>query len=379
MIELPAVLLGLAFIAVGIAAWLLGRRAARARIVRLPRDYYIGLDHLINDRFDRAAEVFARVARSDSDAAEIQFALGSLFRRRGEVDRAIAVHTRLQEREGSGVRDQATFALALDYLSAGLMDRAERLFEQLAAMRDYRREALEHLLKIYEQQGDWANALKVFGELPAEVQRERCRVAAHYLCELAELAVVQGDSARARVLIRQAREHSPELPRAQLLTARLLEADGDRATAQHLYMRALELAPALALEILPRLMRLVEVGEAKRVLEAVSERLQHSGRATPRQLAWLVAMALGPEPAAAPSAVAELLSGPPGAEPTMLGSLLARIGDAGGRYQCEECGLASVAWYWRCPKCRGWDSMRPAVLKWAERTESGLRTGPQTL
>src|SRR5271169_776273 len=109
MVELPPFILGLAFVAIGAAAWLLGRRFGRTHTVRLPRDYYIGLDHLINDRFDRAAEVFTRVALSDSDAAEIQFALGSLFRRRGEVDRAIAVHTRLQERGGVAVRDQATF------------------------------------------------------------------------------------------------------------------------------------------------------------------------------------------------------------------------------------------------------------------------------
>ena len=83
MFELPPLLLALAFIAVGWAAWFLGRRNGAARRIRLPRDYYIGLDHLINDRFDRAVEVFARMAEQDGDAAEIQFALGSLFRRRG--------------------------------------------------------------------------------------------------------------------------------------------------------------------------------------------------------------------------------------------------------------------------------------------------------
>ncbi len=110
VIDLPPFLLGLAFIAVGAVAWYIGRRSAVGRTVRLPRDYYIGLDHLINDRIDRAAEVFSRMADVDTrlhddgsraaidgDAAEIQFALGSLFRRRGEVDRAIALHTRLRE------------------------------------------------------------------------------------------------------------------------------------------------------------------------------------------------------------------------------------------------------------------------------------------
>jgi len=119
-------------------------------------------DHLINDRFDHAAEIFSRMAQADGDAAEIQFALGSLFRRRGEVDRAIAIHSRLREHGAAVLRDKAAFALALDYLSAGLMDRAERLLEELAASREYRNAALDHLLRSTEQQGDWANALKIF-------------------------------------------------------------------------------------------------------------------------------------------------------------------------------------------------------------------------
>src|SRR5689334_24317356 len=141
------------------------------------------------------------MAEQEGDAAEIQFTLGSLFRRRGEVDRAIALHTRLREEGPPAFREKAAFALGLDYLSAGLMDRAERLFEELSASREYRNAALEHLLRIYEQQTDWPNALKVFHQLPAPVQAERKRVAAHYLCELAEQALLQGDGERAQLLL----------------------------------------------------------------------------------------------------------------------------------------------------------------------------------
>src|ERR1700752_1692127 len=122
MFELPPVLLAIAFVLVGVAAWILGRRNGAARTVRLPRDYYVGLDHLINDRFDHAAEVFTRMAEAEGDAAEIQFALGSLFRRRGEVDRALALHSRLRDHGAPRRRDKAAFARGLDYQSAGLMD-----------------------------------------------------------------------------------------------------------------------------------------------------------------------------------------------------------------------------------------------------------------
>jgi len=372
VIDLPPLLLGLAFIAVGAAAWYIGRRSGAARTVRLPRDYYVGLDHLINDRIDRAAEVFARVAEAEAqsnvegDAAEIQFALGSLFRRRGEMDRAIGVHSRLREHGSPALRDKAAFELGLDYLSAGLMDRAERLFEELAASREYRNAAIEHLLRIYEQQMDWPNALRLFHELPPAVQAERRRVAAHYLCELAEQALLQGDKDRAQLLLKQARTHDADLPRAAILAARITEALGDGRSALATYLGALEAAPALSLEIIPRVLALAgELGDVD-VVGALTQRLQSTGRVSERQLAWLLATAL---PTLGARQLPELAGREPSpAEASTLGALLTRISDSGGRYQCDDCGLHSVGWYWHCPKCRSWDSMRPAVFKWAERT-----------
>jgi lipopolysaccharide biosynthesis regulator YciM len=377
--ELPPLLLALAFILVGLAAWFLGRRNGAARTVRLPRDYYVGLDHLINDRFDHAAEIFARMAEAEGDAAEIQFALGSLFRRRGEVERAIAIHSRLRDQGGAGLRDKAAFALALDYQSAGLMDRAERVLEELAASREYRRMALDQLVGIYEAQGDWAKALKIFHELPAAVQLERGRVAAHYLCELAEHALVQGDGERARTLLRQARTHQLQLPRADILTARIAEKAGDAGGALLLYLHALETSPGLALEIIPAVLIIARQMHHPDMLNELGRRLRQSGHLSPRQLAWLLATAVPAEEVAQlPGIAAQLGSGVAGvvesaAEAGMLSALLTHIGDAGGRYQCEECGLNSVGWYWRCPKCRSWDSMRPAVFKWAERADHAVR------
>lgn len=370
MFELPPFLLALAFIAVGLAAWFLGRRTAAARTVRLPRDYYVGLDHLINDRFDHAAEIFARMAEADGDAAEIQFALGSLFRRRGEVDRAIAIHSRLREQGGAGLADKAAFALALDYLSAGLMDRAEQLLEELSASGEYRAQALDHLVRIYEAQGDWANALKIFHELPASVQLERRRVAAHYLCELAERALGQGDTEGACTLIQHARAHDPQLPRADILTARLTELAGDTSGAVTLYLKALEAAPGLALEVIPRLLAISRAGGTD-LLGELTGRLKQTGGLSTRQLLWVLITALPPQDVhRLPGISGELGGGITSAsDAASLRILLRRIGDAGGRYQCDDCGLHSVAWYWRCPKCRSWDSMRPAVFRWAERTD----------
>ncbi len=376
MFELPPMFLALAFSLVGLAAYFLGRRNGAARTIRLPRDYYEGLDHLINDRFDHAAEIFARMAAADGDAAEIQFALGSLFRRRGEVDRAIAIHSRLREHGGAGLADKAAFALALDYQSAGLMDRAERVLEELAASGDYRREALDHLVAIYEAQGDWAKALKVFHELPANVQTERAQVAAHYLCELAEQALVQGEAARASMLLKQARTHQPQLPRADILAARIADGAGDAPGALILYLQALEMSPGLALEIIPSVLVIARRAGGVDMLNELGRRLRQSGRVSPRQLAWLLATAVPAEEVARlPAVNAEFgLGVASAAEANSLSALLTRIGDAGGRYQCDDCGLNSVGWYWRCPKCHSWDSMRPAVFKWAERADHAVRS-----
>jgi lipopolysaccharide biosynthesis regulator YciM len=372
--DLPPPLLALAFVLVFVAALFIGRRSAKARTVRLPRDYYVGLDHLINDRFDHAAEIFARMAQTDGDAAEIQFALGSLFRRRGEVDRAIAIHSRLRDHGGAGLRDKAAFALALDYQSAGLMDRAERVLEELAASREYRRAALDHLVSIYEAQGDWAKALKVFHELPKAAQLERGRVAAHYLCELAEQSLVQGDSERARTLLREARTHQEVLPRADMLAARIAQKAADGPEALRMYLHALQNCPELALEIIPAVLAIAGRLDHTQTLRELGHSLKQSGAVTPRQLAWLLATAAPPDDAARLADIAAELGGgvESAAEVSSLGTLLTRIGDAGGRYQCDDCGLNSVGWYWRCPKCRSWDSMRPAVFKWAERADRAL-------
>lgn len=370
MFELPPLLLALAFIAVGVAAWFLGRHSGAARTVRLPQDYYVGLDHLINDRFDHAAEIFTRMAHDDADAAEIQFALGSLFRRRGEVDRAIAIHTRLREQGGEALRDKAAFALALDYFSAGLMDRAEALFTELTASPEYRAAAQDRLLRLYESEGEWANALKVFHELPPALQQERRRIAAHYLCELAEQALLRGDTEGSWAWLQQAREHAPDLPRADVLTARLTERDGQLPAAVALYLKALEASPELALEIVPRLLAIARPLEGADPMSELTGRLRQANTLSPRQLLWLLITALPREDVDRLSRITgELGGGQSASEAASLRMLLRRIGEAGGRYQCEDCGLHSVGWFWRCPKCRSWDSMRPAVFKWAQATD----------
>ena len=134
-------------------------------------------------------------------------------------------------------------------------------------------------------------------------------------------------------------------------------------------MKALEVSPDLALEIIPRVLALAkEVGQTD-MLGELAQRLQRTGRVSARQLVWLLATALPPQDVRRlPGITGELGADMETAsDAASLGTLLTRMGDSGGRYQCDDCGLHSVGWYWRCPKCRSWDSMHPAVFKWAER------------
>jgi lipopolysaccharide biosynthesis regulator YciM len=305
----PEVLL-LCFIVVGAAAFALGRRTARGRRVRRDVDYFAGLDHLVNDRYDRATEVFTRLA-DKSHEADIQFALGSLMRRRGEVDRAIAIHTELASHAEAPIREQATYALGLDYLSAGLMDRAEEQLRKLLGSERYRPAVLERLAWVYEQQRDWRAALDLWRELPADKQVERASVAAHYCCELGEAALAARDFGSARAQVAAARAHVPDSPRAAMLAARIAAAQGEKSKALDLYAEALGGS---------RTLRKAFEQEARAALPGLEAQLAEKLSATP------------------PSA-----EQPPPEPP---------------RFRCAECGVASVTWHWRCPSCRNWDSLR---------------------
>jgi len=305
----PEVLL-LCFLIIGAAAFALGRRSARGRRLRRDVDYFAGLDHLVNDRFDRAAEVFTRLA-TKSHEADIQFALGSLMRKRGEVDRAIAIHTELAAHGESVIREQATFALGLDYLSAGLMDRAEEKLRSLLGSARYRPAVLEKLAWVHEQQHDWRAALDVWRELPPEKQLEHAVVAAHYCCELGEAALAANDLAGARAQVAAARVHDAASARAAILAARIAAASGDEAKALELYSSALGTS---------RTIRSAFESEAREALKS------HAG------------------------ALADYLrEHPPHDEP---------VPPEPPRFRCEECGVANTTWHWRCPSCRNWDSLR---------------------
>src|SRR5271167_1007922 len=176
-----------------------------ASLSKLHPDYLTGLDYLVSEQPDRALDMFLKLMDANVDTIETHFALGALYRRRGEVERAIRIHQNLLAREALAPehREQALFALAQDYLRAGLLDRAEVLLVEVSEVPRLRASALDSLRGVYERQHEWQQALETYRQLARIKAAPPRLVAAHYLCELATLAIERGEISAARDLLRQ--------------------------------------------------------------------------------------------------------------------------------------------------------------------------------
>jgi lipopolysaccharide biosynthesis regulator YciM len=342
---------------------------------KLHPDYLTGLDYLVTEQPDRALDMFLKLMDANADTIETHFALGSLYRRRGEVERAIRIHQNLLARDALAPehREQALLALAQDYLRAGLLDRAEGLFQQVSEVPRLRASALDALRLVYERQHDWQQALGVYRQL-ARLKAAPARVvAAHYLCELATLSIERGDTAEARRLLREARAEATPFPRAALLRAQIAERDAHPELAVRLRRLALTEAPELLQDELPQLLKLVAPQARDAVLgelaaQAESRDFNESKR--------LVFAAIAADLAGAPPLRA-LIEKVFAQDPTLqavwradpaqfdrtareIGALLAHA----EKYRCNECGFSGRSFYWHCPACHSWASFEAyAIVK----------------
>jgi lipopolysaccharide biosynthesis regulator YciM len=377
----PALILGL-FVAVA-AGWALGRRGAMSRRPQptaLSSEYLQGLRFLLNEEPDKALEVFLRMVDVDNETVETHFALGKLFRRRGEVDRAIRIHENIMGRASLSAehRSQAMFALAEDFFHAGLFDRAETLFQQLAGEGVKRAGALRYLLRIYELQRDWEQAIDAHQKLVAIASPEHPTAIAHYYCELADRARTYREFELARTHLRRAREAQRNFPRGALLRADVALDMGDPTLAALLCQRVVELHPKLLPLALPRVLRALREESSDVIAQRFSAwiRPEPTARA---ELAYAGIVAglereafvleclpdlLREEPTL--GELARALAGEPAQyspeQRQELASALGRILRRTQRYRCVECGFASAAHFWQCPGCRSWDAFAPVAL-----------------
>jgi len=349
----------------------------RRRRVRRRERYLDGVRYLLDDKPDRALEVFLGLAASDDETIDTHFALGSLYRRRGEVDLAIRVHQHIVSRAGLDPRhrDAALTELARDYFKAGLYDRAEKLFLQLADSGREPAVALAHLVRINELQHDWAQAAAMHERLRAVGVPDQPGAIAHYWCELAESAIAQRDLDAARAYLRTARREQKESGRAAILRGDVARMQGDPGHAVQLYRRVVRLDFHLLPLVLPRLAEAArQAGDTDAFDESLRELLRN-GVGNRSEIAYAAIVSGYYDNPVILECVRELLatdsdlrdlSGallPPGAEADAA-QLLAVAGALRNvvlrhaRYRCSVCGIDSSTFLWQCPGCKSWDTQR---------------------
>ena len=355
--------------------------------------YAKGLNHLLNERHDEAIDAFIEVLRIDPEKSELHFALGGLFRRRGELERALRVHQNLAERSDlpAAQREHARFELGQDYLRAGLLDRAEDAFNRLAGT-EYARAALAHRLNIAQMVRDWPLAIDLANQLGDDAGHAGAAVIAHFHCEQALALQTAAESAPDEALDRdvaalakldQAAEAAPAHPRPWVMRGELALARGDARAAIEAWSRLYERAPqylALVatawLDAHDRLDKLDEGIERLETLQAkvpsvdVLQALHGAWvkRDGPAEATRRLRAALAERPGvlglrhwlAAGAGEAACDRAPMDADDrTLVESAITQQAERLGRYVCRECGFGARRFYWQCPGCSRWDSYTP--------------------
>ena len=343
----------------------------------LPRSYFTGLNFLLNEQPDKAIDSFLEVAKVDSQTVELHFALGNLFRRRGETDRAIRMHQNLIDRADldDQVRLHALSELGQDFLKAGLLDRAEEMFDKLIGT-PFEGEAKRFLLEIYQAEKEWQKAIDLARELPDVATQQEV---AEFYCELAAGEIMRSRADAARTCLDQAMQQNRRCVRASLLQGELLLQEGKPEEAIAAWQRIEQQDPPYLALVAQRLL------EAYRKLERRDEGIallrgyleRYPSLDLLEVVYQLVLESEGNE--AAYRLVRDELQRNPtllGLEKLMSASLpltepglrpdieLAKTIIQGytkrlSRYRCDNCGFKARQFYWRCPACGGWESYPP--------------------
>ncbi|HNP36402.1 MAG TPA: lipopolysaccharide assembly protein LapB [Woeseiaceae bacterium] len=368
------------FLLLAAAGWAMGRFGERDEVEPPPPlniDYLKGLNFLLNEQTDQALEHFLKMVRVDDKTIETHFALGNLFRRRGEVDRAIRIHQNIIARPDLAAeqRDQALLALANDYLKAGLLDRAEKLFVRLSEGSRYQVDALDKLIRIYEQEKEWQKAVDAAQQLAVLSGRSLVLQIAHYYCELAEAAARHKDFDLAREYVKKAQSGRPRTLRGSLVQAHIAQQTGDSGTALRLYQQIVEEHTYLISEALPATVAICTDEDQLDVLDqAIRTMLEKNPemRSLVAHTAVVndigdipiidecVEMYLASEPTLAEFIDLQTVSADDEEATARVRRALSKLARSTPRYQCRECGFSSQRLLWQCPSCRSWETQRPA-------------------
>ncbi|WP_158884685.1 lipopolysaccharide assembly protein LapB [Rhodanobacter sp. L36] len=358
-----------------------GARRSGTAVSELSSDYFRGLNYLLNEEQDKAIEVFLKLAEYNRDTVETHLALGNLFRRRGEVDRAIRLHQHLVSRPGlsDSMKTVALLELGEDYMRAGLLDRAEALFTDLVVMNAHAPSALRHLISIYQHERDWHKAIEHARRLEVMTGEEETPMIAQFYCELADRSRQHGARAEARDYLQQAFDCQPDCVRAFMLTGRLQAEDDHHIEAVQAYEAAINADIAFTPEILPPLLnsyaRSQQMERAEVFLREMLSRyhgispvlaLTHLYRQRDGERAAVdfLTMQLRQRPSvrglmALIDATMDKIEGEVRENFLILRDLTKKLLEGQAMYRCSRCGFGAKAHHWQCPSCKSWSTIRP--------------------
>jgi lipopolysaccharide biosynthesis regulator YciM len=347
---------------------------------RVPASYFKGLNFLLSEQPDKAIEAFIEVVKVDAETIDLHFALGGLFRRRGELDRAIRMHQNLLERPdlGQEARLKAMRELGIDYLKAGILDRAETIFRDLLST-PYKAEALGSLKDILVQEREWESAIEVAQQLDRETGVSSASEIAHFHCELALTAMGRNDMDKARSRLEEALTADRKCVRAQILMGDLESANGDYEAALRSWSKVEAQHPAylplFAHKMLAAYRHLNRLAEGTQFLRTglmrlPSQDLQHLvyeavlDSEGPEEAYRLMLEAVRRHPTL--RGLDDLLQAKLAVAPRERRSDMNLIKDMVHRqatqelfYQCGHCGFKARQFFWHCPACNKWGSIPP--------------------
>lgn len=346
----------------------------------LPKNYFKGLNFLLNEQPDKAIDAFIEIVKLDPETIELHFALGNLFRRRGEIERAIRVHQNLLARPDLPQEYQvhSQYELGQDYLKAGLLDRAEETFNSLVDTQ-YGAQARRALLEIYQREKEWTRAIDAAKALQDSGAGARQKEIAQFYCELAQDELVHTHSDAALALLEKALATDRSNVRAAMLIGDAYLAKGDTESALLAWRRVEQQSvPHVAL-VAQRLMDgYKSVGRPQEGLNLLKNYLAQAPSIDLLEVVFKAVLELD-----GVDAVNHVVSDELRRTPTLLGLdkfLEARLMDAPpevrpelslvknlvhgytqklARYQCSHCGFKARQYYWQCPGCSHWESYPP--------------------
>jgi lipopolysaccharide biosynthesis regulator YciM len=339
--------------------------------------YFQGLNYLLNEQPDKAIQVFLELAEVNQDTVETHLALGNLFRRRGEVDRAIRFHQNIIAKSDlrPEQRTQALLELGEDYMRAGLLDRAELLFSELIESDAQTPLALRNLLDIYQQERDWSKALQQAERLEQADGAHYGGMMAQFCCELAEQAITNGQAEQAKKHLRQARRHDPQSIRSRLIQARISSSEQEFDLALSAFEEVAGLSPQFIPDLIePYIETSRQAGQEGRAREHLRKWFEsYQGISLVLKLTDFLMEEQGTTEAAAflanslnakPSVrgldrLFELRSAghlPAESSDDILKAVSTRLLARQPSYRCSHCGFSGQTHHWQCPSCRHWDT-----------------------